>query len=154
MVEHRKDLQRTQSLKTESKVVPHRVEKAFYMSGHMAQLFDREEIPQEEVRTLETVTLSQNPSLYYGKGIKSCRIQSKAVQRFESKLKEVSQICQPYGLEAVNFDAGRYSRASRGITPSSPIPEEDMTGEEEEEEEEEERRKTFMTESQRKPKNR
>lgn len=155
LVEHRKDLQRTQSLKTESKVVPHRVEKAFYMTGHTAQLFDREEIPQEEVRTLETVTLSQNPSLYYGKGIKSCRIQSKAVQRFENKLKEVSQISQCYGLEAVNFDAGRYSRASRGITPSSPIPEEDMTVEGEKEvEEEEERRKTFMTESQRKPKNR
>ena len=118
------------------------------MSGHMAHLFDREEIPQEEVRTLETVTLSQNPSLYYGKGIKSCRIQSKTVQRFENKLKEVSQISQHYDLEAVNFDAGRYSRASQGITPSSPIPEEDMT-KEGEKEEEEERRKTFMTESQR-----
>lgn len=148
LAEHRKSLQRTQSLKTESQVVPHRVEKAFYMSGHMAHLFDREEIPQEEVRTLETVTLSQNPSLYYGKGIKSCRIQSKTVQRFENKLKEVSQISQHYDLEAVNFDAGRYSRASRGITPSSPIPEEDMT-KEGEKEEEEERRKTFMTESQR-----
>ena len=120
------------------------------MSGHTAQLFDREEIPQKEVRTLET---QENPSLYYGKGIKSCRIQSKAVQRFQNKLKEVCQISQPYGLEAVNFDAGRYSWASRGITPSSPIPEEDMTGDGEEEEKEE-RRKTFMTESQRKLKNR
>ena len=124
------------------------------MSGHMAQLFDREEIPQKEVRTLKTVTLSQNPSLYYGKGIKSCRIQSKAVQRFENKLKEVCQISQSYGLEAVNFDVGHYSRTSRGITPISPIPEEDMTGDREEEEEEGERRKAFMTESQRKPKNR
>lgn len=135
-------LKTSRSLKMAGEVVPHRVEKAFYMSGHSAQLFDRQEIPQEEVRRLQNMVLSQNPSLYYGKGIKSIRIKSRTVQRFETKLKEVKHTSPQYGLEEVSIDAGRYSRASRALSPSSPIPEEDFlkTGAEEEEDS-----KTFST---------
>lgn len=135
-------LKTSRSLKMAGEVVPHRVEKAFYMSGHSAQLFDRQEIPQEEVRRLQNMVLSQNPSLYYGKGIKSVRIKSRTVQRFETKLKEVKHTSPQYGLEEVSIDAGRYSRASRALSPSSTIPEEDFlkTGAEEEEDS-----KTFST---------
>lgn len=119
------DLKKCRSLQHASGVVPHRIERMFYMSGNTVQLFENQGIPQEELRALQHQKLSQNPDLYYGKGIRSMRAQSKIVQRFEARLKEATEESRSYGLEDVNIDTGRFSRASRALTPASPILEEE-----------------------------
>ncbi len=108
-------------------MVPHRVEKAFYMSGHTAQVFDKHEISPEELHELQSLTLSQNPELFYGRGIRSRGggIRSTAVERFEWRLRQASERKRRCSWEGMpSIDTGRYSRASRGITPAPTIPEE------------------------------
>lgn len=122
------DLVGSRSLQKASKVVPHREEKAFYMSGHTAQVFDKHEISPEELRELQSLSLSQNPQLFYGRGIRTRggSVRSTAIDKFELKLRQASQRRRRDSWEGmpINFDTGRYSRASRGITPAPTIPEE------------------------------
>ena len=142
LLERNTDLKKSRSLKRASEVIPHRIERAFYMSGHSAQLFDKQEVPAEELQALQEATLAQNADLFYGKGFKSAgTVRSKQVQKYETKLKELAEMNRSFGWEELSLDAGRYSRASRAsrvVTPAPPIPEErteDEVGE------------TFVTES-------
>lgn len=116
----------SRTLQKQREVIPHRVEQAFYMSGLPAQLFNREDIPQSELEVLQKIALSQNTHLFYGRGIRSCGGKpSKTVQRYEKRLHDtVSAQNTGYGLEDTGIDTGRYSRASRAVTPGSPIMEE------------------------------
>ena len=132
-------LKKSKSLKRASEVVPHRIERAFYMNGHSAQLFEKQDFSPEELRELEHLSLSQNPALYYGKGIRSGGGQSKVVRRFEKQFKQAVDCKRNYNnWEDINIDTGRYSRASRIITPGPPIPEEKAQDSQ-----------TFLTQSQR-----
>lgn len=119
-------VQKSKSLKKASEVVPHRIERAFYMNGESTQLFDRQDIPPEEVQALRTLALAQNTDLYFGKGISSRRAKraNRTIQDFETKLRLASEQSKDYGLEEMGIDAGRFSRASRTVTPGSPISEE------------------------------
>ncbi len=107
-------------------ITPHRVEESYYMNGLTAQLFNREEIPQNELEVLQKMALSQNTHLYYGKGIRSVAGKaSKIVKKFENRLKDSISANNgrlSYALE--DIDVGRYSRASRAVTPGSPLMEE------------------------------
>ena len=126
LVHRENNVHESRSLQKQREVIPHRVEQAFYMSGLPAQLFNREEIPQSELEALQKIALSQNAHLFYGRGIRSCGGKSsKTVQRFEKRLHDtVSAQSRGYGLEDAGIDTGRYSRASRAVTPGSPIMEE------------------------------
>ena len=124
-------VKKSRSLQRASGVTPHRLSWAFYMSGEPAQIFDKEEIPAEELRILQQLTLSQNPALYYGTGIKSSSGQaSRQVARFERQLQdtveEMAKIYEYRELMTAESDVrgggGRYS--SRNRTPASPILEE------------------------------
>lgn len=77
--------------KAASAHVPHRAEFGFYMSGRSAQLFRKGELSAEELQQLKLSSLSPNSALYYGKGVKSGRPHSKAVQEFEKKLQLTSE---------------------------------------------------------------
>ena len=119
-------VKKSKSLKKASEVVPHRTERAFYMNGESTSLFDRQEIPPEEIRVLRTLALAQNKELYYGKGISSraAKRANKAVQLYETRLRLASEPSKEYGLEGIDIDAGRFSRVSGAVTPGSPILEE------------------------------
>ena len=90
----------------------------------------KEEISPEEMKLLRELTLSQNPALYYGSGIKSGSNQPlKEVARFERTTGGTTSSVYEGGLEFEGqlLDVGRYSRLSRTITPGSPILEQDET---------------------------
>ena len=158
------DVHRSRSLKKDSEVIPHRLERAFYMNGHSAQFFNRQDLTPEELSTLQAISLSQNKELFYGKGMRSARLgggrgRNRAVQRFESQLIEAAEE-RKREYDDFSIDVGRMHQVSRAVTPAVTIPEEDMNDLEEEEEEEEgegEREKeeskmskageTFITES-------
>ena len=114
-------------LQRDRETIPHRIEQSYYMNGHSAQLFSREEIPQDELDVFQKLALSQNKQLYYGKGIRSSGGKaSKTVKTFEHRLQEsiTAQATRNYELEGI--DAGRYSRGtSRAVTPGSPLMEEE-----------------------------
>ena len=96
---------------------------AVYLNGEAAQLFNKEVIPTDELQTLEGLSLSQNPTLYYGAGIKSGEGHTpREVLRFEQRLKDAMEEVMVEGYEGMEsqFNAGRSSRLSR----TSPILEE------------------------------
>ena len=125
LLERDTDLRKSRSLKQASEVIPHRIERAFYMSGHSAQLFDKQNVPPEELQAMQEETLAENTDLFYGKGFTSARgVRSRQVQKYETKLKELAEMNRSFGWEELSLDAGRYSRASRAVTPAPPIPEE------------------------------
>ncbi len=113
-------------MQKDGEIAPHRVQQSYYMNGHTAQLFNREEIPQSELEDLQKMALSQNTHLYYGKGIRSFGGRtSKIVKQFEDRLQE-TMTAKNHGSYATleDIDSNRYSRASRAVTPGSPIIEE------------------------------
>ena len=144
------DVHRSRTLKKTREVIPHRIERAFYMNGHSAQFFNRQDFSPEELSMLESVSLSQNKDLYYGKGMRSTRRPnrgaSKVVQRFESQLREARE-GRVREYDDFSIDVERMHRVSRAVTP---IPE--GVNEEDKREEREEQgrtsKETFITESQ------
>ena len=124
------------------------------MNGHSAQFFNRHEFSPEELNMLESMSLSQNKDLYYGKGMRSTRRSnrgaSKVVQRFESQLRETKE-GRMGEYDDFSIDVGRMHRVSRAVTPAVTIPEEDTSEEGKRQEREEQGRtskETFITESQ------
>lgn len=98
------------------------------MTGEPVQLFDRQEMSPEDLRMLQQLSLSQNPALFYGSGVKVASLHTpKQVARFESKLKQALEARAGLygggyeGFEEQVLDVGRYSRLSRTLTPGSPI---------------------------------
>lgn len=125
LLERDTELRKSRSLKRASEVIPHRIERAFYMSGHSAQLFDKQNVPPEELQAMQEEPLAENTELFYGKGFTSSRgVRSRLVQKYEAKLKELAEMERSFGWEELTLDAGCYSRTSRAITPAPPIPEE------------------------------
>lgn len=146
LVDREMNIYRSRSLKKAREEIPHRLERAFYMNGHSAQFFNRQDLSPEEVSKLQAISLSQNKELYYGKGIRSVvrgRGPSRAVQRFERQLREAT-VEKRNGYEDYSVDVGQFSRVSRAITPASPIPEEDGN---EVEKERQNSKEAFITES-------
>lgn len=91
-------------------------------------MFDKQEMSMEDLRMLQQVTLSQNPALFYGAGIKVKSAHTpRQVARFENQLKQaVEDVTMEYrGYQEFDqgqvLDIGRYSRLSRTVTPGSPI---------------------------------
>ena len=80
--------------KASSAHVPHRTEFGFYMSGRSAPLLRRGEVTSEELQQLQHSfqqnSLAPNSALYYGRGVRSSRPHSKAVQDFERKIKAMT----------------------------------------------------------------
>ena len=106
-----------QSLQRAGQVTPHRLGWAFYMTGEPAQLSNRKQITADELHTLRQLTLSQNPALFYGTGIRaggSGQI-SRQVTEFREQFKEAVE-----ELAGVYSYRGRYSDL-RTVTPGSPI---------------------------------
>ncbi len=116
----------SRKIQKDGEVTPHRVQQSYYMNGRTAQLFNREEIPQNELEVLQKMALSQNTRLYYGKGIQSFGGRtSKIVKQFEDRLQETISANNHGSYTTLeDIDANRYSRASRAVTPGSPIIEE------------------------------
>ena len=129
LLERESGLKRSKSLKKFGEIIPHRVEGSFYMSGHGAQMFDRQDFTAEELKLLESMSLAQNSDLYYGKGLGGGRkLASSAVKQFEVKIKKATERVQNERLlDEVIVDAGRYSRASQAVTPGPTIPEEETS---------------------------
>lgn len=137
----------SRKLQREREITPHRVEGSYYMNGLSAQLFNRDDIPQNELDVLQKMALSQNTHLYYGKGIRSVSGKTaKLVKQFENRLKNCISAQNGklnYALE--DIDAGRYSRTSRAVTPGSPLIEEPEQEKNEEAVESSPSNDTFMT---------
>ena len=121
------------------------------MNGHSAQFFNRHDLSPDELEALQAVSLTQNKELYYGRGMRSTRLPqlgrgpSKAVQRFESQLREARREEEEERIGEFDTDsgiAGRMHRVSGAITPASPIPEEEEEGRERRSSKE-----TFVTQS-------
>lgn len=93
------------------------------MAGEPMPVFDKQEMSAEDLRMLQQLqTLSQNPALFYGSGVKAPSAYTpKQVERFESRLKRALEATGMYGFEEQALDLGRYSRLSRTMTPGSPI---------------------------------
>ena len=105
--------------KSSSAHVPHRTEFGFYMSGNSASLYRKGELSREEIQRLQQSSLAPNSALYYGRGVRGSRPQSKAVQDFERKVQEITK-----GSEEI-FEEGDKNivRESRPITPTpTPAP--------------------------------
>ena len=134
------NIHQSRSLKKTREEIPHRLERAFYMNGHSAQFFNRQDLSPDELQALQAMSLTQNKDLYYGRGMRSARHQlgrgpSQAVQRFENQLRETREE-EKRRMEHEDFSVdsgavtGRVHRVSGGaITPASPIPEEEERGE-------------------------
>ncbi len=130
-------ISKARSLQRAREVVPHRLHWAFYMNGQPAEISGKDKITHDDLRLLQQLTLSQNPALYYGSGIRSgSGRQLKAVARFEREVVETLRRTggtSGYGggggleLDGQLVDVGRYSRLSRTLTPGSPIMEIDET---------------------------
>lgn len=127
---------KARSLQVAREVVPHRLHWAFYMKGQPAEISDKDQLTPEELKLLRELTLSQNPTLYYGAGVRSGTGQIlKEVAKFERKLLEAfrrtgrgatpSTYEDEVDLDGHVADVGRYSRLSRTLTPGSPILERD-----------------------------
>ena len=124
------NIHRSRSLKKAREEIPHRLERAFYMNGHSAQFFNRQDLSPDELQALQAMSLTQNKDLYYGRGMRSARLlgrgPNKAVQRFESQLRKVREEkrreYEDFSTETVTE---RDHRVSGAITPASPIPEEE-----------------------------
>ena len=130
LMDREMNVHRSRSLKKAREEIPHRLERAFYMNGHSAPFFNRQDFSPDELQTLEALSLTQNKDLYYGKGLRSAgrgRAPSKVVQRFESQLREArEENRREFEDISVNIDhVGRLHRVSGAITPASPIPEEE-----------------------------
>ena len=135
------NVHRSRSLKKAREGIPHRLKRAFYMNGHSAQFFNRQDLSPDELQALQAMSLTQNKDLYYGRGTRSARHQlgrgpSQAVQRFENQLREAKEE-EKRRTEYEDFSVdsgavtGRVHRVSGGaITPASPIPEEEELGRE------------------------
>ena len=123
--------------KASSARVPHRTEFGFYMSGRSAPLLRRGEVTSEELQQLQHSfqqnSLAPNSALYYGRGVRSSRPHSKAVQDFERKIKAMTGDEGTGGEEkAEDLKVGGSSvsdgntdivRDSRPLTPTpSPAP--------------------------------
>ena len=128
---------RSRSLKKAREEIPHRLERAFYMNGHSAQFFNRHDLSPDELQALQAMSLTQNKELYYGRGMRSTRLPqlgrgvNKAVQRFESQLREARREEEERRGEFDNSSvAGGVHQVSGAITPASPIPEEEEEGRE------------------------
>lgn len=125
-------VKKSRSLQQAREVIPHRLGWAFYMAGEPIQMFGKQDIAPDELQMLQQLTLSQNPALFYGSGIKSgSRQASRQVARFQRQLREAMEktagMYQYGGTERDQLAmemAGRYSRLSRTMTPGSPILEE------------------------------
>ncbi len=103
------------------------------MTGEPLQLSDKQEITPEEIHQYKGIALSQNPALFYGKGIKSGGgyTTPKQVVKFENMLKEAAmeakEVEEMCGRDSASpLELGRYSRLNRTITPGSPILEEQL----------------------------
>jgi hypothetical protein len=138
LIDREMNVYRSRSLKkARDQDIPHRLERAFYMNGHSAQFFNRQDLPPDELQALQAMSLTQNKELYYGRGVRSTRQQqlqlgrapNKAVQRFESQLREARREEEERRREFEDSSndsgtvAGRVHRVSGAITPASPIPE-------------------------------
>ena len=152
LMDREMNVHRSRSLKKAREEIPHRLERAFYMNGHSAQFFNRQDLSEDELQTLQALSLTQNKELYYGRGMRATRLllergPNKAVQRFESQLRGAREEKERRELEDFSVDSGAGTGRGHGvsggaITPASPIPEE--------EEERRERRKSkeiFVTQS-------
>lgn len=148
LIDREMNVHRSRSLKRARDVIPHRIDRAFYMNGHSAQVFNRQEFSPEELSMLQSASLSQNKDLYYGKGMRSTRkagrAASLAVQRFESRLREAKEE-RTRAYEDFSIDVARMHRVSRAVTPAVTIPEEDVN---EKGREGGASKETFITESQ------
>ena len=104
------------------------------MNGHSAQFINRQDLQlsPDELQALQTMSLTQNKDLYYGRGMRSARLlgrgPNKAVQRFESQLRKVRE--EEYEGFSADTVTERVHRVSGAITPASPIPEEEDEGRE------------------------
>ena len=146
LLDREMDVHRSRSLKQSREMIPHRLERAFYMNGHSAQFFNRQDLTPEELSALEAISLSQNRDLYYGKGMRSARRAQrggpiKAVQKFESQLREAVEE-RNREFDDFSIDVETVHRVSRTVTPAATIPEEKEEGGEERSSKE-----TFITES-------
>ena len=154
LLDREMDVQRSRSLKKSREEIPHRLERAFYMNGHSAQFFNRQDLTPEELSALQAISLSQNRELYYGRGMRSARRGQggpvKAVQRFQTQLREAVED-RDREFDDFSIDIETVHRVSRTATPATvAVPEEGVIEEEKEEEEEGERKnskETFITES-------
>lgn len=126
-------LKKSRSLQKAREVTPHRLHWSFYMTGDPVPLLNKD-VEDMQNFDLSLSPVSQNPALYYGKGIKSgAGYSPRQLTRFEDRLRQVAQHSQERSrlggmmersLEG-SVDMGRYSRTSRALTPGSPIPEEE-----------------------------
>ena len=114
-----RNLEMAKTRKASSAHVPHRTEFGFYMSGNSASLYRKGELSREEIQRLQQSSLAPNSALYYGRGVRSSRPQSKAVQDFERKVKAMAE-----GSEEVCEEGDKnIVRESRPITPApTPAP--------------------------------
>lgn len=123
----------TRQFKSNSGILPHRIEQPFYMTGHSAQITETQQSPFNggDIEEMRRVQFNENPSLFYGRGLTdlaSSRSRGKssgAVHRFEVRLRTALEDSRNHGDIEVD-DVGRFSRVtSRGITPAPTILEED-----------------------------
>lgn len=151
LLDRESDVHRSRSLKKAREVIPHRLERAFYMNGHSAQFFNRQDLTAEELSTLQAISLSHNRDLFYGRGMRSSRMGNrgprKAVEKFQNQLREATEE-EPVEYDDFSIDMERVHRVSRAVTPAVTIPEENATEVEEEERERCKSGETFITESQ------
>jgi hypothetical protein len=127
LAERESGVWRSRSLQRAREMTPHRLHWAFYMTGEPIEMLDKQKMSPEELLTLQQMTLSQNPSLFYGTGVKVKSAHTPVqVSRFESQLRQAMADMTGDYQESEHehvLDIGRYSRLSRTMTPGSPIPE-------------------------------
>lgn len=119
-------MKKSRSLQRSREVMPHRLNWAFYMNGETMQMLDKHKVTPEELQMLQQSSLSQNPALFYGSGIKTGSWQTpQRVAKYERKLrKAIEDAAAFYGEMEEQFeqiDMGRFSRLSRTLTPGSPL---------------------------------
>ena len=92
-MQQEKALRRTREFKGQSGVLPHRVERPFYMSGRRARIAGKEEVAPGDLEEMRRVRFDKNPTLFYGRGLSHGQLGScgggggrEAVRRFEVRI--------------------------------------------------------------------
>ena len=124
-----------------SGVLPHRMDRSYYMSGHSANIVGKQDISSRALEEMKNAEYAEK--LFYGRGLAlpsgSPRggPQSRAMQKFEVRLKTALERNRDYGDDV---DTVWYSQTSRGVTPGPTIREDPR-------EHAESKRQTFVTET-------
>ena len=102
-------------------MLPHRLELPFYMSGHSAQIRQKQEFSPSELEEMKVMQYAENPALYYGRGVApavSRGARSRAAQKFEVKLKTALEQ-RRYEFESdVELDMGHIPGHDATPTPT------------------------------------